>query len=275
MVTPAPTAPDPAAGNVGAQLSQIVAGLTAAGSAASGKFTWTPPKSTQGFDPTTTGIGRRLAAGGLLAPGQMFPSVQPLPDTIDSATFGQRITALDPSQVEALQRQLYDAGAYPDSYYGKNAKPIPWGQRDQDTIGLLMQMAGLATFSGSLDQMLQAKVDISQRGKVQRASLVIELPAKEDLDHILRATAADALGRDPTPDEETRYVSGFTSRISAYQKQRYAAEEGGGTVMQAPSATTAAEAFARETSPVEYGAQRIEKGLSALRNLFTGGGGGG
>lgn len=275
MVTPAPTIPDPAAGNVGAQLSQIVAGLTAAGSAASGKFTWTPPKSTLGFDPTTTGIGRRLAAGGLLAPGQMFPSVQPLPDTIDSATFGQRITALDPSQVEALQRQLYDAGAYPDSYYGKNAKPIPWGQRDQDTIGLLMQMAGLATFSGNLDQMLQAKVDISQRGKTHRAPLVIELPAKDDLEHVLRQSAMELLGRDPTPDEMARYSSRFTEATSAYQKQRYAAEEGGGTITQAPSATTAAESYLRQQSPVEYGAQRIEKGLSSLRKLFTGGGGGG
>lgn len=275
MATPAPTIPDPTSGNVGAQLSQIVAGLTAAGGAASGKFTWTPPKSTQGFDPTTTGVGRRLAAGGLLAPGQMFPSVQPLPDTIDAGTFGQRIAALDPSQVEALQRQLYESGAYPASYYGKNAKPVPWGQRDPDTVQILQQMAGLATFTGNLDQILGAKVDIGALSKTQRAPLVIELPAKDDLEHVLRQSAMELLGRDPTPDEMARYSSRFTEATSAYQKQRYAAEEGGGTVTQAPSATTAAESYLREQSPVEYGAQRIEKGLSSLRKLFTGGGGGG
>ena len=248
-------------------LDALLALAMKGGAATGGKFQWTPPGSV--MDYTKTGIGRRLIGAGLTQPQV------PLAETLDAATFGQRIAALDPSQVEAIQHQLYESGAYPNSYYGKNAKPVPWGQRDPDTVGILQQMAGLASFTGNLDQILSAKVDIGALSKTQRAPLVIELPAQEDMDRILKDSAMELLGRDPTPDELARYSSKFTSAVSAYQKGQYAAGEGGGTVTQAPSAQAAAESFLQQASPVEAGAQRIEKGLKALRTLFVGGGGGG
>lgn len=268
--TPAPTPTiDPAGGNVGAQLAQIVAGLAAGGGAASGKFQWTPPKSAQAFDTKGTRLGQQLVNAGLVSPAV------PVAESLAAADFGVRIGQLDPSQVEALQHQLYESGAYPASYYGKNAKPVPWGQRDQDTVGLLQQMAGLATFTGNLDQILGAKVDIGAISKAQRAPLVIELPSQDDMTAVLKDSAMTLLGRDPTPDELARYSASFTERVKAYQTGQYAAGEAGGMVTQAPNAQNAAEAMLQQSSPVEAGAQRIEKGLSALRQLFTGGGGGG
>jgi hypothetical protein len=199
----------------------------------------------------------------------------PLPETMDLATFGQRVNALTPEQLTVLQQQMYAAGAYPASYYGRNAKPVPYGQLDQDTNGLLQQLGTLATFNGSLDRMLSAKVDIGAISKTQRAPNVIELPAPEDMAKVVRDTAMEELGRDATQQQVAAFSASFTAKVKAYQEQQYAAGEAGGTVTQSPSVQAAAEQYVRESSPVEAGAQRIEKGLKSLRELFTGGGGGG
>jgi hypothetical protein len=269
MATPAPTPPTAPVGLDTSGLDALIAAAAKGQAAGTGKFTWTPPPIPQ----------RTVTAFGTQIPGTPPVTLGPNPvfgqQTVDVGGFGALISQLDPSQIEALQHQLYESGAYPASYYGKGAKPVPWGQRDPDTVQILQQMAGLASFTGNLDQILSAKVDIGALSRTQRAPLVIELPSQDDMTHVLRQSAMELLGRDPTPDELARYSSKFSDAVSAYQKQRYTAEEGGGTVTQAPSATSAAEQYLREQSPVEYGAQRIEKGLSALRQLFTGGGGGG
>jgi hypothetical protein len=250
-------------------LDALIAKLAAGGGGAtSGKFTWTPPPGGAAY----AGMAGSLFAGPAV-PGRT--RVAGLPETVDAVGFGARLSQLDPSQVEALQRQLYESGAYPDSYYGKNPKKIAWGQRDPDTVGILQQMAGLASFTGNLDQILGAKVDVGALAAKERAPLVIELPSQEDMTSVLKDTAADILGRDPTPQELARYSASFTARVKAYQGQRYAAGEAGGTVTQAPQAQAMAESFLQEQSPVEAGAQRMEKGLAALRQVFTGGGGGG
>jgi hypothetical protein len=261
MATPAPGT------DIGSVVKQAIA--EAQGNAATGgKFTWTPPESAGAFDIRGTGIGASLAARGLI---QTKLGIQ----SVDVAGFGSLVSQFDPSQIEALQRQLFESGAYPASYYGKNAKPVPWGQRDPDTVQILQQMAGLATFTGNLDQILGAKVDIGALSRTQRAPLVIELPSEEDMAAVVRDSAMDELGRDASPEQVAAFARNFTARVKAYQEQKYAAGEGGGTVSQPPQAGTLAQEFLRESSPVEAGAQRIEKGLGELRKLFTGGGGGG
>jgi hypothetical protein len=272
MATPAPMPTTPAIQGEDIDLNALIAEAKKNAPATGGKFTWTPPKSTQGLDPGTTGIGRRLMSGGLLSAGERFPAAQPVAETVDALTFGQRVTKMDRSEIEQLQHQLYDAGAYSDAYYGKNPKKIPWGEKDPETMSLLQNMATLAaTFTGSLDSLMGAKADLGSIGATKRAPLVIELPSQDDMTAVLKDSAMELLGRDPTPDELARYSASFTERVKAYQTQQYAAGEAGGTVTQAPNAANAAEAMLQQSSPVEAGAQRIEKGLSALRQLFTGG----
>jgi hypothetical protein len=249
-------------------LDALIARAAGGGAVTGGKFTWTPPTAAAAIDVRGTGIGAQLAQRGLIT------TTTPQPLSLSTVEFGARLSGLDPEQVRKLQEQLYASGAYPASYYGRGAKKIPFGQLDPDTAQILQQMAGLASFTGNLDQLLSAKVDIAELGE-KRAPLVIELPSQEDMDSVLRESASEILGRDPTPEELARYSSRFTSAIRSYREKKYGTEETGGTVTQPPSAEALAESFLRETSPVEAGAQRMERGLQSLRELFIGGGGGG
>jgi hypothetical protein len=252
------------------------AGGAPAGTYATGNFTWTVPGTPA---PPMTGIERRLTAGGLIAPGTVGRT--PAPGSYNEFTVGSALQGMTPEQFKALQQQLYNIRAFPDAFYGRNARDINWGKvGDLDTLQAFRGVLPYAMMTGNLDQILGATAPpgalAGAAGPVKQP-LVIELPSREDMDAVLRESAKGLLGRDPTPDQFAAFAADFSSRVANYQRQAYTAGGSGlpggpgGSVTKPPSGQAAAEEFLRKTAPTEVGAQKMEGGLGILLKMFGGG----
>jgi hypothetical protein len=234
------------------------------------QFSWTPPQPTVKVFGTNIPVQR-----GAIDPKKPQGGTQQL----DSNSAGRILAGLSPEEFFQVQKQMYTAGLYDDSYYGPKAKPIAWGVvGDPETTQKFRTLTSLAGFTGNLDQLLNATSPKMMGGGgggggPTRAPLVIELPSAEDLGAVLRQSASKLLGRDPTPAELSAFVADFQADSSAYQREAYGKATGGGTVNRPPNADTAAESFLKEKAPIEAGAQKMESGLGVLLRMFGGGGG--
>lgn len=246
---------------------------TAAGAASLGNFAWTVPGQEM-VRPPAGGVTEAVL--GRLG----FAEAPAKPGSFNTDNVGAQLLNLGPQQVDQLRRQLYTSGLMQDKFYGARAQPMPFGQPlDGDTVSAFASAAQLATFTGSLDVLLSAKAPIGSLGAQGpvKQPLVIELPSETDLHAVLKESAMPLIGRDPTDKEMADFAKRFQSQSAAYQRAAYSAGGSGlpggpgGTVTKPPSGAAAAEEFLEQGAPVEAGAQRMEKGLTTLLKMFSGG----
>lgn len=167
------------------------------------------------------------------------------------------------AEVRKWQERFFDAGFYG----GAEASDIPWGDHDENTFQLWQQFVNRAAGFYAVGQMrTPQQVAMEAVGKAgtgkggpksQRAPLVLQIPNPDDLGAVATEAARATLGRKATDEEVAAFVSDFQGRVTNFQRQEYAADERGGSVVAPPSAQTAAETFARERNPVEAGSHDL------------------
>jgi hypothetical protein len=188
-------------------------------------------------------------------------------------------------EMPELQRRLWAGGFYPP---GADPAEIALGDRDPYTEKAwqnALDRAAKFRQAGrdlTLDEVIDMGANLRKEGGIGgggpgtgggRAPLVTELANPEDLKYYAQKTAVSTLGRSLRPDELSRFVASFHNAQSVAQSAAYTAGGAGGpggSVVGAPSPTTAAESFARQAAPVEAGAHDTVKVFDVVSKLLGG-----
>jgi hypothetical protein len=186
--------------------------------------------------------------------------------------------------VGELQRRLWAGGFYPP---GADPAEVALGDRDAYTDKAwknAVERAAQFRAAGrdlTLDEVIDMGANIRKQGGIGgdgaggggRQPLVTELTNPEDLKYYAQKTAVSTLGRSLRQDELERFVASFHNAQSVAQSAAYTAGGTGGpggSAVNAPSPTAAAESFARKEAPVEAGAHDTVKVFDVVSKLLGG-----
>lgn len=222
--------------------------------------------STIGYGSGLAGIGNAAQAGtpiqftsrggafGSFAQTQVAPS-QPFTITGKpySVTYQQIVDSIrssrDRQSITAMQRQLFDAGMYDDSFYNKPAKgkaqPQPaWGYVDAPTLDALNSALGYSAVRNMpLENALAEstavhRTNMTRQQQAEDAAKRNENPPQvyfaqgstqtvPDADAValvVDAAAQQLIGREVTPEEKSQIVSSIMAQSTALAQQQGAAD---------------------------------------------------
>lgn len=189
--------------------------------------------------------------------------------------------SMDRKDVSELQHRLWAGGFYPP---GVDPTEIALGDYDEYTFkayqtaihrAAMFHASGVdKTLNDVIDEAANIEgADARNKASRGRAPLVTELTNPEDLRYYAQKTAVATLGRSLRPDELERFVSSFHASQTASQTAAYNAGGTGGpggTVVNAPNPSVAAEAFARQEAPAEAGAHDFVKVYDVVSRVLSG-----
>lgn len=170
-----------------------------------------------------------------------------------SVTYQQIIdsirTSRDRQSITAMQRQLFDAGMYADSFYSKPEKgkvqPQPaWGYVDASTLDALNSALGYSVLRNMpLESALTESTAVHRTNMERRRQAEEEakrnenppqvyfaqasnqtIPDADAVSLVVDAAAQQLIGREVTPEEKSQIVSSIMAQATALAQQQGAAE---------------------------------------------------
>lgn len=193
---------------------------------------------------------------------------------------------LNPTELIALQKQLYDAGYYPDSFYGGNKKPT-FGNGDPDDPGYAAYVRAVkdaslhkATVAGTIGARAGSGAAKAADGSgAVKQGEIVTLTSPDDIKTIAEKTIPDLIGRKLNDAELAGLIGVFHAAEKAYYDKQYAASGSGlpggpgGTVGAAPSLSSFAEQQAQKLHPEEYQRQQELNGIDTVMGAIRRGSG--
>lgn len=188
---------------------------------------------------------------------------------------------LSPTELADLQKKLYDAGYYPDSYYGGNKKPT-FGNGDPDDPGYAAYKSAVedaalhkATVSGTIGARAGTGKNKVGAGAVKQGEIV-QLTPEVDIKTMVDKAMPDEIGRRLTPAELAGVVAAYHAAEKAYYDRQYAASGSGlpggpgGTFDKPPDLSSIAQQEAEKNHPAEYQAQQelgyVDQAIALIRS---------
>jgi hypothetical protein len=191
---------------------------------------------------------------------------------------------MTPAERAQVQDQLYQAGFYPKSYYGKNPDIIVPGEADptsraawneavdEAVRGSSFDKTGQLTNAKSVDQVIQERIALTQRAGTAAAGKQnpAQLTNPADLETVLHNAAQNVLGFAPSPSDLTNFVNIYHGQETAAAQQ----DPTTGNMTQAPNAAAYAEQWLRDRYPVEAGVNKtLNVGNEIVNRLGANAGG--
>lgn len=172
-----------------------------------------------------------------------------------------------------LQQLLLAGGFYTDGYYSRDPKAVRFGIPDQDTQKAWTEALTQAARSGkNIWDVLSASATANSEAPRKEPGPTVRLSNPDDIRRLLRTVGRAVLGGDRlTPEDEEKFIRAFQGDERLAQETLQGVSQTGGTVVEPPSAETAAESFVREARPVEAGGKDIQQAVDGVMNFILNG----
>jgi len=199
----------------------------------------------------------------------------------------RNLTIMSPDELQKLQRQMYDAGLYPDSYYNKGGPQIHYGALDDATISAY-KTAAMGAYRSNGQFTIQ---DVINRGAAagygQQQSqatikpLVITLTPADQIKGNAEAVAEKTIGHKLSDQQLQWLVDSFHAMEATAQQQEYqaginpgtgdATMGSGGTITKSPTLDANYLAYMlRQQDPAEAQAQDTSNQLDVVNQMLHG-----
>lgn len=181
------------------------------------------------------------------------------------------LNGMTSDEVEQLQNQLYSAGFFASSYYGKKPPTIVKGMVDAATSkawenALLQSAKDQDAVGSTLSSRAAQRQAAGLPTTLTDTSNAVTLTHPEDLRAALRAAGASVIGRNPDAAVEENFISAYhNAQVSANKP------DASGNYVAAPDPSALAHTYLQTVYPQEAYDNGVLGSFDTFRKMISGG----